>query len=746
MEFVAGENLESLVRRIGLLPAAKVTQVARQMAAGLAAVHDAGVLHRDLKPANVMIDGAGNVRLLDFGIASPAMEGHGPGRLAGTPGFLAPELLAGEPPSQRSDLYAWGVVVYYAATGEMPVLEETKGDREAAPLLSEGAYEVAECVQWCLQSDPQRRPASARDLIVALFGGDPIEAALQAGQMPSAELVAAAASWRPSNRLLDALLGAGLLLLVLITLLAERTLFLSRCGLVKSPNALQEIAEQVLVEAGYRASPDGVTTGVTLDAECLNYVRAKSEKPGIWQRVSAGEIPAVWFWHRRGDPRLPRAAFLEETSAEPAGLAPEAAAVRLDGRGKLLSLQIADPADNDYPASQKMEWSRLFELAGLSWREFRQVEGDDGSPLAADAVYRWEGPWMTDASQDVRVVGALRQGRIVYFDVAPPWGPRRAGQTMAEASTQTSRYIAMKTAIWLLAILAAAGLAWRHVRQGHADWRGAWRVTASVLVLTVLQWLSNSRHSLVLTEELAAVFDWLKVIVFCGAIAGVAYLAAEPAARRWWPWSIISLRRLLDGRVNDKRIWADVLLGLVAGLAAVYVRQLCTLLNQVLNAPVSGLNDFDLGQNLLDHFGLRYKVAAIISALWLAMIESLLLLSLVVAIKRLVKSTWITASILVLLLAAAAIAGRGIVSPIDWIARTVVLSIATWLLLRYGLLATMAALTAFYAVNNAPLTADWSRWFAATGLATTLVVAGLIVCSWRLSRRRAGRDAIVRLT
>jgi hypothetical protein len=74
------------------------------------------------------------------------------------------------------------------------------------------------------------------------------------------------------------------------------------------------------------------------------------------------------------------------------------------------------------------------------------------------------------------------------------------------------------------------------------------------------------------------------------------------------------------------------------------------------------------------------------------------------------------------------------------------LSISAWLLLRFGLLATIAALSAFYAVNNAPLTTDWSRWFAPTALATTMIIAASIVCCWRLSRPGAAMSAAPRLT
>jgi hypothetical protein len=259
-------------------------------------------------------------------------------------------------------------------------------------------------------------------------------------------------------------------------------------------------------------------------------------------------------------------------------------------------------------------------------------------------------------------------------------------------------------------------------------------VSGFVAALAILDWLCGSQHSFVFTEELASAFQWLQVIVFCGTIAGVAYLAVEPSARRWWPWSIITLRRLLDGRIGDRAIWADALLGIVAGLGSVLLRQACTLMNQLLGVAVSGLNDFDPSQNLLDHFGLRYKVAVFVGSLLMAVLESLLVLVLVIAIKRVAKSTLLSAVILVLVLAAAAIFGRGIISPIDWVARTLLLSIAAFVLLRFSLLATIAALATYYAVNNSPITLDWSQWCAPTGLVVVLIVAAAIVACWRLAR------------
>ena len=117
MEYVDGEDLSSLLRRIGRFPQDKAIEVARQICAGIAAAHERGVLHRDLKPANVMIDGEGHVRITDFGLA--AIAGTVRQTFAtGTPAYMAPEQLAGRDVSERSDIYSLGLVLFELFTGK----------------------------------------------------------------------------------------------------------------------------------------------------------------------------------------------------------------------------------------------------------------------------------------------------------------------------------------------------------------------------------------------------------------------------------------------------------------------------------------------------------------------------------------------------------------------------------------------------------------------------------------------------
>lgn len=179
MEYVEGESLRSVLNRFGGLPLRKGIDLALQICSGLKEAHAQGIVHRDLKPENVMIDGQGNLKIMDFGIAR-SMEAatHLTGAMVGTPAYMAPEQVAGKPVDYRTDIYSLGLMLYEMFTGsqtfhaDTPVAVALKQMREepVAPHEIDPAIPVfiERAILKCLQKDPGRRYQSVAELETAL--------------------------------------------------------------------------------------------------------------------------------------------------------------------------------------------------------------------------------------------------------------------------------------------------------------------------------------------------------------------------------------------------------------------------------------------------------------------------------------------------------------------------------------------------------------------------------------------------
>jgi serine/threonine-protein kinase len=172
MEYVEGRALESILDEEKKLDPERVAKIARDIAAGLDAAHSAGIIHRDLKPANVLVARDGRVVLTDFGIAR-AMESsaktHETGMILGTPHYMAPEQVSGRPVDARSDIYAFGLILFELLTGELPFAGDTPIAVAAARMHQDPSdlrkdtsipNALSQLVMACLARDPARRPAT----------------------------------------------------------------------------------------------------------------------------------------------------------------------------------------------------------------------------------------------------------------------------------------------------------------------------------------------------------------------------------------------------------------------------------------------------------------------------------------------------------------------------------------------------------------------------------------------------------
>ncbi|MHC5018690.1 MAG: serine/threonine-protein kinase, partial [Planctomycetota bacterium] len=177
-EFVKGESLMDVLKRNGPLPPKKAAAVIREIARGLAAAHNEGVIHRDIKPGNVMMTAEGKVKVADFGLAkemhSDAELSH-TGQVLGSPHYLSPEQGAGRPVDHRTDLYALGVTYFFLLSGKRPFDGATpiavifKHINEAPPKVSKFAPKTpaghVAIVSKCLKKDPDQRYPDAETLI-----------------------------------------------------------------------------------------------------------------------------------------------------------------------------------------------------------------------------------------------------------------------------------------------------------------------------------------------------------------------------------------------------------------------------------------------------------------------------------------------------------------------------------------------------------------------------------------------------
>ena len=177
MEYVDGLTLRELLSRRGRLPYGAALRIARQLCAGLEAVHEVGVLHRDIKPGNIILEPRGNAKLMDFGIAQQnraAIDPQDYDLVTGTPEYLSPEQLMGKPPSVRSDIYALGVVFEELFTGGMPFKGTNSMQAAAARLEQEPIPpshhwpsippELDTIILRCLARDPDERYPDAERL------------------------------------------------------------------------------------------------------------------------------------------------------------------------------------------------------------------------------------------------------------------------------------------------------------------------------------------------------------------------------------------------------------------------------------------------------------------------------------------------------------------------------------------------------------------------------------------------------
>ena len=734
MEYVDGEDLSSLLRRIGRLPSDKAIEIARKICAGLAAAHDKGVLHRDLKPANIMLDGRGEALVMDFGLAGLSHEIEDV--RSGTPAYMAPEQLAGKEVTARSDIYALGLVLYELFTGRPAFQGKSRDEilrnrRDSAisrpsSLIHDLDPAVERAILRCLETEPENRPSSALMVAAALPGGDPLAAALAAGETPSPQVVAAAGELvgLPVRTAVLGLAGA-ILGMAVFFVLAARTSLLTKMELPYSLDVLAQRARDVVHQLGYSTPPVDAAAGMDYDNDYLEHLdHAGGEHPN-WGVVLRNRPSLLNYWRRQSPQYLVATQIKNNllTSGlvsldDPAPTLSGMSDVMLDPEGRLVWFSAIPPQKGEATSAaqpQPYDWKQLFDLAGLDFAQFHPTEPTWNSLGASDQRAAWTGVW-PGTSEPLRVEAASWHGKPVFFRLIGEWTkPDR----MPSADTSQSKTPEVLLVIFLLVLLAGAVWLARHnyVRK-KSDPQGALRIGLLVFGLEMLVWLFSA-HLVPSLGSFELFVLGASGAVFLAAVFYIVYLAIEPFVRRHWPHAIISWSRLMSGRVRDVLVGRDVLYGVLLGVSWVLIFEIM----RVALAHIGAEPDLFSYEFL---FGPRRVLGTLFSHLVLSVQATLGFFFLMFVFRVILRKPWLAALVFV-----AFWTGIKTYNEHHWLligpAFALVYGIAAFVILRFGFVALAVAIFVVDLLASVPITTDFSSWYIGGTIFVFFLVAAMAV-------------------
>lgn len=591
----------------------------------IAYAHSEEVVHRDLKPANVMLDGRGQVRITDFGLADfmhdLATPRDGSLRpLAGTPAYMAPEQLAAGAVSVRSDLFSLGLILYELFTGKRAIdgssLDQITSAHESSDYAHPSAIvrdidpAVESIILACLALDPARRPSSAAAIAAALPGGDPLAAAMAAGETPDPSVLAVSG---PSGRL-TAIAAIGWLAACAAAVLAVARLnkSVSLLGIIprgKPPAVLEERARELLKSFGYDDTPvsGGTVWGFHTNVAMLDHIESElisEADAGWWEWMKASAswegVAPVEFWYRHAPgPISPRIAEPQVTSNQPPPM-PGEVRIHLDTQGRLVQFFAAPRLEAHAPPTAPLinppdpptpSWSALLRAANLESLATPSAGTPADAAFIGDAHAAWQikidkGPL---AGSTGRLEAASLRGRPLLFQVNWPWGVSPV-DALPTPYQQRLALIFLLIPIIFAPLIAGAVMARRNWLAGRGDRRGALRVGMAVGTLSFAGWTLSADRAAAL-QETDRVLGALGGALLEAALVWMVYLALEPAIRLRRPHALLSWTRLTSGRWRDPMVGRDVLRGATLAAAWTVLYQLVVLAASRLSgapAPIVG--------------------------------------------------------------------------------------------------------------------------------------------------------------
>jgi serine/threonine-protein kinase len=550
----------------------------------------------------------------------------------------------------------------------------------------------------------------------ALPGGDPLAAALAAGETPSPEMVAAApkqGGLRPAVAV--SLLASVLVLLVASCLVSRKVTLYQQVPLNKSPEVLRDRATELVKKFGYTAQPLDSAYGMGLDRDYLDYVHDNDPSPQRWNRLRSGQPAAIYFWYRQSPRPFDVTNGSDINEDKPARDLPGMTTVTLDTLGRLRSFD-AVPPEKSSNSESTPDWSPLFAESGLDQSKFQSVSSTWTPPHQTTARAAWEGSYPDAPDFKIHIEAGAFEGKPVYFEIFDAWDQPRNDQTAIARYRQRALVVLLLT-VFITVLIGSALLALRNVKLGRGDRKGAFRLAAFVSAVFFVRWLFASHH--VSTEAEALNFlSGVQNILFWTFFFWVVYLAFEPFVRRRWPHLIVSWSRVLAGGFRDPLVGRDILIGAVFGLGILICNfYLANLVPQLLGypPPIPWL-DFPATQLL----GLRSFAFGFTQQIFGSLIQSFIVLFFLLLLYIVLRRERVAAVALTLIMAVALSLTHETAAGLPFAFIAVLL--VSWVLYRYGLLALISAIFFLHLTIFYPVTSDLSAWYAAD------FVLALIIC------------------
>jgi predicted Ser/Thr protein kinase len=735
MEYVDGEDLASLLRRIGRLPEDKALDIARQLCAGLAAAHTKGVLHRDLKPANIMLDGRGQVVITDFGLAGVAEQIQGAEVRSGTPAYMAPEQLAGKEVSTRSDIYSLGLVLYEVFTGKRPFSEKPSDKLRArdqttlsrpSSVVKDLNPVIERVILRCLETEPSARPATVLSVAAALPGGDPLAAALAAGETPSPQMVAAAGETVGlRSRVAVACLTTLFLALGLVVFLNIRYGGLAKMPLELAPEVLAQKARETIARLGYPERTLDRAYALQYDNDLQEYVEKNDKPHPNWPAVLAGRPSLLRFWYRQSPDDLVadgfRDQFLSPGMVSPTDPPPTLSGMietELDPQGRLVYFEAVPPQkDSGAMQSSGFDWNLLFTAAGLNPSQLQKTEPTWNSLSSADARAAWSGTW-PGTNRPLRVEAAAYHGKPVFFSLIGDWTkPDRMKSPEDSFGKKLGR--AISVFLFLSGLFAAIYVARKNYRQGRGDRDGALRLAGIIFVLQMLLWLCRA-HFVVGLATIGLFVIAASTSLFYSGVTWMLYLALEPWVRRRWPQAMISWSRALSGQFRDPLVGRDLLFGVMLGVVWILIFQIGAIRMTILGAaPVLDSTEYLVGG--------RQALGAWLTRIPQAIIFTLLFFFLLLGLKMLLRKDWL-AAIAFVAVYALPLGLSSSYPSVELPMQILIYSVAVLIVFRFGLVPLACAIFTVDMLANVPFSADVSAWYMPTSILA--LVSILALAAW----------------